>query len=242
MKAAILSITRRVHLVDVTHDVAPHDVMEGALALEAAVPVFPPGTIHLAVVDPGVGTARRPIVLEANGQTFVGPDNGLFTPFIGRGHWRAFELAAAEYRRPIVSRTFHGRDIFAPAAGHLAHGLDPSRLGRAITDPVTLRWPRSTERRGRVEGEVIHVDRFGNLVTSIEGSALGALTGRARVRVGRRTVPVVDTYGDLAPGRLGAMIGSSGRLEIAERDGSAAARLGGGRGMPVLVSRGTSRC
>jgi S-adenosyl-L-methionine hydrolase (adenosine-forming) len=241
MKAVILGITRAVHLIDVTHEVAPHDVMEAALALEAAVPVFPPRTVHLAVVDPGVGTTRRAIVLESDRQIFVGPDNGLFTPFIARGRWRAFELTVEDYRRSTVSRTFHGRDVFAPAAGHLARGLPASRLGPPVTDPITLRWPGSTRRAGTVEGEVIHVDRFGNLVTSIDARALGAFTGRARVRVARRAVPLVGTYGDLASGELGAMIGSGNRLEVAQRDGSAAARLGAHRGMPVRVSPAGSR-
>jgi len=137
MKGVMLGIAEAARqplaLVDLTHEVERHDITEGALALEAAAPYFPAGTVHLAVVDPGVGTARRGLVVAAAGQVFVGPDNGLFTPFLD-GDWRAFELAEADFRLPVVSRTFHGRDLFAPAAAHVASGLDPARLGPPIGD------------------------------------------------------------------------------------------------------------
>jgi len=136
MKAAILAITRDVHLVDITHEIAPHDVLEGALALEAAAPAFPADTIHVAVVDPGVGTPRRGLAVAAREGVFIGPDNGLFTPFLGGSRWTAFELSERQFRRAVVSRTFHGRDVFAPAAAHLAHGLEPARLGPPVADPV----------------------------------------------------------------------------------------------------------
>jgi S-adenosylmethionine hydrolase len=237
MKAAVLSISRDVQFIDVTHDVQRHDITEGALALEAAVPFFPAGTIHVAVVDPGVGTARRGIVIERSGHVFVGPDNGLFTPFVSDGSWRAFELAAIEYRLPVVSRTFHGRDIFAPAAGHVARGVELSRLGPPITDPVRLPWPEVREMAGTVAGAVVHVDRFGNLVTSIHGDAVTALGADVSIRVAGRPVPLVTTYADLPPGRVGALIGSRNRLEVAVREGSAAAALRARRGTPVLVTR-----
>src|SRR5438132_6413330 len=171
MKGAILGIARTagraVQLVDVTHEVARHDVVEGALALEAAAPFFPRGTVHVAVIDPGVGTARRGIAVAARDQVFVGPDNGVFTPFVSGTGWRAFELATPEYWLPGVSRTFHGRDVFAPAAAHVALGVDVARLGPEVTDPVRLGWAGARARGGAVEGTVIHVDRFGNLVTSL---------------------------------------------------------------------------
>ena len=237
MKGAILGIARTagraVQLVDVTHEVARHDVVEGALALEAAAPFFPRGTVHLAVIDPGVGTARRGIAVAARGQVFVGPDNGVFTPFLSGTGWRAFELAAPEYRLPAVSRTFHGRDVFAPAAAHVAIGVDVARLGPVVTDPVRLPWAAARARGGAIEGTVIHVDRFGNLVTSIAADAIGE---GAVVRVAKRAIPLVGTYGDLAPGGLGGLVGSSGRLEIAVREGSAAATLRARRGTRVIVS------
>ena len=237
MKAAILAITREVQLVDVTHDIEPHDITEGALALEVTARAFPPGTVHLAVVDPGVGTARRGIAVAAVGQVFIGPDNGLFTPVLDAPGWQAFELSAAELRRPRVSRTFHGRDVFAPAAAHVAAGVEISRLGPRVLDPVRLPWPEVREVAGTVAGAVVHVDRFGNLVTSIHAEAVAALGETATIRVAGRRVPLVGTYGDLAPGRAGALIGSRDRLEIAVREGSAAAHLRADRGTPVLVSR-----
>jgi len=242
MKGVILGIAhaarQTVELVDVTHEVAPHDVLEGALALEAAAPFFPPATVHLAVVDPGVGTARRGLALAARAQVFVGPDNGLFTPFLDGGAWTAWEVAAREFRLDAVSRTFHGRDVFAPAAAHIATGVDPSRLGPPVTDPVRLAWPAPREVAGGVAGVVLHVDRFGNLVTSLPADAVAGLPGGgATVSVAGRTVPLVGTYAELGRGKLGALVGSSGRVEIAVREGSAARALRARRGMPIVVSR-----
>lgn len=237
MKAVILSITDAVHLVDVTHEVQRHDITEGALALEAAVPFFPAGTIHVAVVDPGVGTERRGIALAAGGQVFVGPDNGLFTPFLGGTGWKAVELRAPEYRLPALSRTFHGRDLFAPVAAHLARGVALERLGPEVSDPVCLAWPEVREVAGTVAGAVVHVDRFGNLVTSIHAEAVRSLGSRVTIRMAGRTVPLVGAYGELPPGRAGALVGSRNRLEIAVREGSAAAVLRAHRGTPVVISR-----
>lgn len=237
MKAVILGIARAARIVDITHDVAPHDIAEGALALEAAAPHFPRGTVHVAVVDPGVGTARRGLALEWQGSVFIGPDNGLFTPFVGEG--RAFELAAPEFRRAAVSRTFHGRDIFAPAAAHIARGTGVERLGPALGDPVRLPWPEAEECGGRATGAVVHIDRFGNLITSIRAKTLEALAPDVVIEVGGRTARVVETYGDLGRGEAGGLIGSGGRLEIAVREGRADALLGATRGTPVVVSRST---
>ncbi len=240
MKAAILVLTRAVHLVDVTHEIAAHDVAEGALAVEAAAAVFGPGTIHVAVVDPGVGTARRGLLVTAAEQTFVGPDNGLFTPCFAAPGWRAFELVAPDYRRAVVSPTFHGRDVFAPAAAHLALGVAPARFGPPVVDPVRLAWPEPRAVGGNVGGVVIHVDRFGNLVTSIHGEAVEDAGADAVVRVAGRLVPVVRTYGDLPVGGLGALVSSRERLEVVVREGSAAAALRARRGTPILLTRTTA--
>ncbi len=245
MKGVVLGIAARagvsVQLVDVTHEVERHDVAEAALALEAAAPFFPAGTVHVAVVDPGVGTERRGLVVAAGGQLFVGPDNGIFTPHFEAPGWRAWALEAAEYRLPAVSRTFHGRDVFAPGAAHLACGVDPARLGPAVADPVRLPWPEAREVAGGVAGTVLHVDRFGNLISSIHAESILPLGAAAVVRVGGRAVARAGTYADLPPGTAGALIGSGGRLEIAVREGSAAAALGARRGTPVVVSRTVSR-
>jgi S-adenosyl-L-methionine hydrolase (adenosine-forming) len=243
MKAVIVSLHPTVRLIDVSHEIAAHDVFEGALAVHAMVSVCPEGTVHVAVVDPGVGTHRRGLVVAAAGQFFVGPDNGIFTPVLSGAGWQAFELRAPEYRRPSVSATFHGRDVFAPAAAHLALGVAPARFGPAVTDPV--RVPLGTTRQvgGEVEGQVVHVDRFGNLVTSIDSETVGRLFGGEgvlTVRIGGRRMPVVRTYGDVAPGGAGALWGSHGRLEVAVREGSAAARLRARRGARVRLSRSTT--
>ena len=232
MKGAILGIARAagatVQLVDVTHEVARHDVVEGALALEAAAPFFPRGTVHVAVIDPGVGTARRGIAVAARDQVFIGPDNGVFTPFLSGRDWRAFELAVTAYRLPAVSRTFHGRDLFAPAAAHVAVGVDVARLGPALTDPVRLAWDRGRERAGTIEGAVIHVDRFGNLGLRRAGLRRAGLrrarfrrvgfrrAGRRRGRGGGRSV---------ARGRVGLLLASA-RRRFLRRDGLLP-RLGG---------------
>lgn len=242
MKGVVLGIAassaQPVTLIDLTHEVAAHDVTEGALALDAAAPFFPRGCIHLGVVDPGVGTERRGLVVRTERALFVGPDNGLFTPFLeGAGRWEAWELRAEEYRLPAVSRTFHGRDIFAPAAAHLAGGVAPERFGPPVDDPVRLAWPTVRAVSGAVAGAVLHVDRFGNLVTSIRAETLEEVGRGVRIRLGGRPLPLVGTYGELDAGQAGALVGSSGRLEIAVREGSAAARFKARRGTPVVVSR-----
>lgn len=233
MKGVVLGIAPDAQLVDVSHEIAPHDVLEGALALEAAAPFFPAGTVHLAVVDPGVGSERRGMVLSAGRQWFVGPDNGLFTPFLA-GDWHAVALTEVWCRATAVSRTFHGRDVFAPAAAHLATGASLERFGQELGDPVRLPWPDARRAGGDLLGEVVHVDRFGNLITSVRD---GDLAGETSVEVEGRELPVVATYSDLEPGALGGLVGSAGRVEIAAREGNAAERLGVRRGAPVRLRR-----
>jgi S-adenosyl-L-methionine hydrolase (adenosine-forming) len=242
MKAVILGLSPDVRFVDVTHEVAAHDVVEGGLAVEAIAAVCPPGTIHVAVVDPGVGTSRRGLVITSGQQFFVGPDNGIFTAPLSRVGWEAFDLRAVEFRRAAVSATFHGRDVFGPAAAHLSLGAAPGGFGPPVADPVRLAWAESQEVGGGVEGRVIHVDRFGNLVTSIDAAAVDRVAragGVESVRIARRQVALVRTYGDLAVDEAGALVGSHGRLEVFVREGSAAARLGAGRGATVRLSRST---
>ncbi|HKX03056.1 MAG TPA: SAM-dependent chlorinase/fluorinase [Methylomirabilota bacterium] len=253
MKGVILSICPTARLVDLTHDVEPQDILGGALALEAGWPYFPEGTVHLAVVDPGVGSARRPLAVRARGHYLVGPDNGLLTPALMDAGWRAVALTAPEYRLAEVSRTFHGRDVFAPAAAYLAAGVPLERLGPAVTDPVRRPIPRSRLEDGALVGEVLAVDRFGNLLTSIEAAQLVGLPGDRPavvpvtvsvivpliVEVADRAVAgPVEAYVDGADGRPTAIVGSTGRLEIFVRGGRADQVLGAGRGARVRVRAG----
>lgn len=240
MKGVLLSVCPSARLVDLTHEVPPHDVQGGGLALEAAVAFFPHGTVHLAVVDPGVGSARRAIAVRAGGCVLVGPDNGLFTFALEAADWAAVAITAPEYRLPEVSRTFHGRDILAPAAAYLAGGVPIERLGAPITDPVRLPRPACRLEDGALVGEVLEVDRFGNLVTSIPAARLVELPGAGMpaVEVGGRPVGApVNAYAQGREGEPAVIVGSTGRLEVFVRSGSAGSRLGVGRGATVRVKR-----
>ncbi len=239
VKAVLLSAIPDLRIVDVSHEVPRYDVLAGALLLEACVPWFPAGAIHVGVVDPGVGTVRRAICLAGEGRTFVGPDNGLFTPFLGAGA-RAFEIAPGSAVAPPRTATFHGRDVFAPAAAFVAGGGDPAALGPPIDDPVRLRWPVPQVGRGELRGEALAADPFGNLVTSIRASDIaGAEVTRATA--GGLPARWVRTFGEGDPGEILAMIGSGGRVEVAVREGSAAVTLGGTRGIPVRLVLGRAR-
>ena len=245
MKGAVLSVNREATLVDITHEIPAHDVQAGAWTLLAAYAAFPPATVHVAVVDPGVGSERRPLVVSAGGHLFVGPDNGLFSYVIEREGGAAFHLTRSEFFRPQVSSTFHGRDVFAPVAGALAQGIAPEKLGEPIADYVRLaplRPRRAAD--GTLEASVIHVDRFGNCITNITPPdvAEGALrTGRAHLIVGGREVRRFQRFfaeGEGAPEPLFTIWGSAGFLEIAAFQSSAARLLGVGRGAPVRVAGG----
>ena len=232
MKGVILSALPGASLVDLSHEVPRHDVLAGALLLEACAPRFPARAVHVAVVDPGVGTARRPIaVVDATGRRFVGPDNGLFTPFLDGG--RAHLLSAPRVVPGPVSATFHGRDVFAPAAAWLAGGGAVEDVGPAVADPVRLEWPRA-ERRGReIHGECLTADPFGNVLTSIRDMDLGG--SPLEVSAAGHPARVVLTYGEGRPGELLALLGSSGRLELSVREGNAAQLLGFRRGTEVVA-------
>jgi S-adenosylmethionine hydrolase len=235
MKGVILGIARDVLLVDLSHDISPQDVRAAAYLLESAAPYFPQGTIYLAVVDPGVGSERRPLIVTTSRARYVGPDNGLFTRPLGEPGARAWELNRPEFWLPKPSQTFHGRDIFAPAAAHLARGVLPEAMGRPITDPFRLApWEPTRVPGGEIRGQVVHVDHFGNLITNIPAAWLAGADWRCRIAE-EIIARIVTAYADVAPGALLALIGSRGVLEIGERNGNAARRLGVSAGEPVCA-------
>jgi S-adenosylmethionine hydrolase len=236
MKGALLRHCPGATLVDVTHAVRRHDVLNGAIALERAVEAFPPGTVHVAVVDPGVGTDRRLLVARWPGQTVVCPDNGLIT-WAWRRRGPAVTVHELTWRPAAHSHVFHGRDILAPAAGMLAAGTPPERLGRWVNDPVLLDVASAADLSAG--GTILHLDHFGNATTNLPAALLDGVEIADIRAAGRRLGPPRRTYSDVRPGEPLALIGSSGLLEIAVREGSAAAALGlavGDRVEVVLVS------
>jgi S-adenosylmethionine hydrolase len=230
MKGVILGINPRVTLVDITHGLSPHRLLEAAFKLATAADYFPKGTIHLAVVDPGVGGVRRPIVIKTKKQSWVGPDNGIFTRILqAHPESRVFHLTNPDYFLKPVSHTFHGRDIFAPAAAHLSCGISLAALGIPIPDPVILDLPEPVFKNNSLFGRVLYADRFGNLITNLSREVVNHYSQRREitVRIGSRIIQGVrDRYGQERSGRLLALFGSSGYLEIACNLGSAAEMVG----------------
>jgi S-adenosyl-L-methionine hydrolase (adenosine-forming) len=237
MKGVALSVCPDATLVDITHDIPPQDVRAGALAPAAAYRYFPNGTVFVTVVDPGVGSARRAVAVETATYRFVAPDNGLLTPVIAATEpWRAVALETPRYARAEISRTFEGRDRFAPAAAWLARGVPLAELGPGIDQLMRLdARPPSTGTDGIV-GEVVRVDRFGNLVTNIDRQALARVGLAAVAAAGERAeIPLVSTYADAPGGTLCALVGSDDYLELAVNGGSAAVATGLGVGAAVRV-------
>lgn len=226
VKGLIMSRAPEAVVVDVAHDLPAHDIEAGRLALARYWRKFPERTVHFAVVDPAVGSMRRPLAVESDGRFLVGPDNGLLSPALLLAGARAVELPVPSGAAP----TFHGRDVFAPAAALLAAGSHLDALGSPVTSPE-IRRTREARRvgEGAIEGIVITVDRFGNAVTNLLAAHGGV------VEIGKLRLPVLRTYTDVAPGTPLALVGSSGLIEIAVRDGSAAALLGLGRDATVLL-------
>jgi S-adenosylmethionine hydrolase len=242
MKGVILGICPDASLVDITHDVPAHDVMAGALELAASYRYFPAGTIFVAVVDPGVGSARRGFAADTGDYRFVAPDNGVLTQVLRETPAKKMvELTERRYARPTVSRTFEGRDRFAPAAAWLAKGIQLSALGRPIADIHRLDIPLPVEGPGTVSGVVLRVDRFGNLVTNIDRKTVERLGQGSAITIdaaGQRIARLVATYAELAAEGVGALFGSTDHLELAAPSASAADRLGLSRGAAVTVTRG----
>ena len=225
MKGVLLSLAPEARVIDVSHDVPPHDVESGRLALARYWRRFPEGTVHVCVVDPGVGSSRAALAVESDGRWLVGPDNGLLSPALLLAGARAIALPVSAQAAP----TFHGRDVFAPAAAALATGTPLDALGHAVLAPVLRRTPEARRREdGSIAGEVITIDRFGNAITNCLGLRGGS------IEVAGRTITIGRTYAEAAPGAPTALCGSNGLIEVAVRDGSAAAMLGIGRGAPVV--------
>lgn len=241
MKGVILQLAPDARIVDVTHVIQPHDVIHGAFVLRQVFEHFPAGTVHVAVVDPGVGTTRRMIAARYEGQTFLAPDNGLVS--LVHRDFRLQELRAIENQRLFrqeISATFHGRDVLAPVAGHLAQGMRLENVGPPITELEILNLDRPTVLpHGGVEGQVLYIDRFGNLISNISEADLSVVAGGAagmNVYVGPlRVGPLCYTYGDVQPGEIVAVIGSTGMLEVAINQGDAAVQLRAAPGTIVVV-------
>ncbi len=230
MKGVILGIAPSAQVVDLSHQVKPQDVAGAALLLDDALDAFPVHAIHVVVVDPGVGSTRRAIALSTARGRFIGPDNGVFSAVLARTPLeQAVELRHPAYQRQPVSSTFHGRDLFAPAAGHLARGVAMTELGPAATNLVNLSLPTPTVTPTGLTLHVLAVDHFGNLLTDLRsrhtaGRSFNLLTDDDQL------IPLVSTFADLPEGALLAYWGSTDRLEIACRNGSAAQRLAAGVG------------
>jgi S-adenosylmethionine hydrolase len=239
LKGVVLSVCPDATLVDIAHEIPAHDVMAGALELAACYRYFPHGTIFLVVVDPGVGSSRRGIAADIGDYRFVAPDNGVLSAvFLESPPKKVVELTERKYARPTVSRTFEGRDRFAPAAGFLAKGIGLVSLGRAITNFQTIDLPRAVVQDAMLAGEVVRVDRFGNLITNIDRRAFEQFAGARSiaVEVGGRDVPrIVATYAEAPAGELCALFGSTDHLEVAINAGHAASTLGLGRGAAATV-------
>lgn len=240
LKAVLLSEgPPDLRLVDLSHELAPFDVHAAALFLRAALPRFPAGTLHLVVVDPGVGSARRPLIVRRHDMTLVGPDNAVFS-YLLDGSEELYEIDRTRLAPRAISSTFHGRDLFAPVAARLACGEPPESFGTRVETAQRMAFPMVEMSGDVLHGRVIHVDRYGNLITNIAETMLRGFLGQAerrmRLAIGEQTIQaLVDHYAEGKPGELVALIGSSGLLEIAAREASASAilRVEVGRGVRV---------
>jgi S-adenosylmethionine hydrolase len=245
MKGVILGICPDVTLVDISHDLPPHDMAFAAHELAATYRYYPAGTIFLVVVDPGVGTTRRGLAAEVGDRKFVAPDNGVLTSvFQEVAPKKVVELTERRFARPTVSRTFEGRDRFAPAAAWIAKGTHLEAFGRAVSDYKLLDLQLPTLDNGVLRGRVIRVDRFGNVVTNIDRKAYEKLAGNLaamQLTVGGHSIAhIVSTYADIAPGQIGALFGSTDHLECSALAASAAEQLGVSVGDPVELRRVTA--
>ncbi len=238
LKGVIWKIAPQAQIADITHEISPQNIMEGAIALCRAAVFFPSGTIHVAVVDPGVGTGRRPIAAKIGDQYFIGPDNGLFTPLMERAERkgqpiRVFHLDNPQFWLPEVSYTFHGRDIFSPVAAHLAAGVPLEKMGTLISNPVMMEMPKPIRIDNGWRGQVVLIDVFGNIATNLDGDLVRE-TPNLMVRIaGENIQGLVRSYGEREPGDVVALIDSEDFLEVAVVNGSGSEKLHVAVGDPV---------
>ncbi len=233
IKGVVLSINPEAHFVDITHEIEPQNIQQGAFLLANSIPYFPAEAIHVCVVDPGVGSTRRALAVQVGATTFIGPDNGVLSLAIQAVQARteaqpqAFELNNPRYWLPRVSTTFHGRDIFAPSAAHLSRGVPLTELGTPTESWIRLDPPAPVRRDGVLIGHVIYIDRYGNIVSDITDQDLQAWGGGTPViEIGGHHIHgLVRTYSDVEPGEFAALIGSPWKLEVAQREGNAAEAL-----------------
>ena len=241
MKGVILGICPDATLVDISHDIPPHDVLSAALELAASYRYFPQGTVFLTVIDPGVGSSRRAIAADTGDHRFVAPDNGVLTAvFAEAAPRKVVELTERRYARPTVSRTFEGRDRFAPAAAWLAKGIQLAALGRPMADYHRLEIPAPRTADGALAGTVLRVDRFGNLVTNIDRRTFERFAEAAAIQIdagAHRVGRLVATYADIGPNEVCALFGSTDHLELAANAASAADRLALAQGAPIVMRR-----
>jgi S-adenosylmethionine hydrolase len=236
MKGVIASLAPSARVVDITHEITPYNILEGAFVLSKAALYFPKGTIHVVVVDPGVGSERRALLAEAGGQYFVAPDNGVLSMILARGPHKVRAISNAKLALKAVSRTFHGRDIFAPAAAHLARGVKPAQFGKRIDDHVQIDGIEPEELAQNMwRGTILKADRFGNLITNFHIDEFYAVkTNPFTMRAGRVKIRrLALTFADAERGELAVVEGSSGYLEITANQASAAEKLGCSAGAPV---------
>ena len=240
MKGVMHKVLPDIQIVDICHHVMPCDILDGALTIGMAYKYFPPKTIHVVVVDPGVGSARRPILVTGDQHYFVAPDNGVLSMVYDKEESFAVRHVTSEhyFLRPM-SNTFHGRDLFAPVAAWLAKNQQPMAFGEEVNDPVRFTLPKPRAAEGKVKGVVLKVDNFGNLITNIPPDMIPQVfipDGRYRIAVAGKEVPkIMLTYGDGGPGEPFGILGSAGLLEISVNRGSASRTLGAQRGAEVVV-------
>lgn len=238
LKAVLLGISPESRLIDISHEIPPQDIMAAAWVVRNSAMMFPAGTVHLVVVDPGVGTDRKGVALKIEDQYFVGPDNGIFSLIGEEFDYELVELTNKKYWRENISNTFHGRDIFAPVAAHIANGVSMDKLGKPLDSLVTYRWAVPISDKDGIQGWIVHIDRFGNLISNISEDLIfeSGKPSQLKVYVGNTILKgLVSTFGAVTDGEPAAYIGSSGMLEIGINKGNAREMLGVVKGAQVSI-------